>query len=151
MTIRTKVFTHRPHVSFVRYLFCWLPVTSQWTENYETISCKMLSNSLNIYFINGDIHSWSCNNICHIDAANRIHYFPNWMIRLICKITPLVQKIHINSNIIRFYFKIIIAFFGWKWLHKLLSNDAKRTILLFVIRCRCRIRNITPFLYSLER
>ena len=152
MTIKTMVFTHQPHVSFARFSFCWwrhdrLPVTSQWPEYYDTISCIMISNSLDIDFINGDIHSWSCNNKRKY-KSHRCHRqnFPNWMLRLLCKITSLAHNFHINCKIIRLYFKIIIAFLGRKW-HKLLLNDAKRAVLSFVIGCRCGIRNITPIFH----
>ena len=65
MTIKTTIFTHRPRVSLARFSFCWwrhnrLLMTSQWPDNCDTITWIVISNSLDIEFIYGDIHGRSC-------------------------------------------------------------------------------------------
>ena len=54
----SKCFTHS--VSFC----CWrhnrLLMTSQWPDNYDAITWIVISNSLDIDFIHGDIHDRSC-------------------------------------------------------------------------------------------
>ena len=62
MTIKITSFTHRPRVSLARFSFCWwchnrLLMTSQWPDSCDAITWIMISNSLDIDFIQGDIHS----------------------------------------------------------------------------------------------
>ena len=62
------IFTHRPHVSFARFSFCWwrhnkLPMTTQWPDNWDAITWIGISNSLDNDFMQGDIHGRSCKNI----------------------------------------------------------------------------------------
>ena len=63
MTRKTTIFTHRPHVSLARFSFCWchnrLLMTSQWPDNCDAITWIVISNSLDINFIHGDIHGRS--------------------------------------------------------------------------------------------
>ena len=64
MMIKTTMFTHRPRVSLAQFSFCWwrhnrLPMTSQLND---AVTWIMISNSLNIDFIHGDIHGRSCKN-----------------------------------------------------------------------------------------
>ena len=68
MTIRTTSFTYRPRVSLTRFSFCWLChnlllMTSQWPDSCDAITWIVISNSLDIDFIHGDIHDRSCKNI----------------------------------------------------------------------------------------
>ena len=49
----------------LRFLFCWwrhnrLPMTSQWPDNCDAITWKVISNSIDIDFIHGDSHDRSC-------------------------------------------------------------------------------------------
>ena len=65
MTIKITIFSHRPHVSLARFSFCWwhhnrLLMTSQWPHNCDRIMWIVISNSLDINFIHGDIHSRLC-------------------------------------------------------------------------------------------
>ena len=65
MTIKTMIFTHHPGVSLARFSFWWwrhkrLLMTSQWPNNCDAIMCKVISNSLDIDFIDGDTHGRSC-------------------------------------------------------------------------------------------
>ena len=64
MTMKTTSFTHRPRVSLARFSFCrWhnrLLMTSQWPHSCDAITWMMISNSLDIDFIHGDIHGRSC-------------------------------------------------------------------------------------------
>ena len=65
MTINTKSFTHRPRDSLARFSFCWwrhnrLLMTSQWPDNCDAITWIMISDSLDIDFIHGDIHGRLC-------------------------------------------------------------------------------------------
>ena len=67
MTIKTTIFTHRPRVSLTRFSFCrWrhnrFLMTSQWPNNCVAITWIMISNSLDIDFIHGDINGRSCKN-----------------------------------------------------------------------------------------
>ena len=69
MTIKTTIFTHRPRVSLVRFSFCWwrhnwLLMTSQWPDNCDSVTYIVISNSLDIDFIHGDIHGRSCKKLC---------------------------------------------------------------------------------------
>ena len=71
ITIKTTIFTHRPRVSLARLSFCWwrhnrLPMTSQWPDNCDAITWIVISNSLDIDFIHGDIHDRSCKKIAHV-------------------------------------------------------------------------------------
>ena len=65
MTIKTTSFTHRPRVALARFSFCWwrhnrLLMTSQWPDNCHAITWVVISNSLDIDFIHGDIHGRLC-------------------------------------------------------------------------------------------
>ena len=65
---KTTCFTHRPHVSLARFLFCcWrhnrLLMTSQWPHNCDAITWIVISNPLDIDYIHGDIHGQSCKKI----------------------------------------------------------------------------------------
>ena len=65
---KTTSFTHRPHVSLARFSFCWwhrsrLLMTSQWLDNCDAITWIVISNSLDIDFIHGDIHGRSCKKV----------------------------------------------------------------------------------------
>ena len=67
MTIKTTIFTRHPRVSLAQLLFCrWrhnrLLMTSQWSGNYNVITLIVISTSLDIGFIHGDIHGRSCKN-----------------------------------------------------------------------------------------
>ena len=62
---RTRIFTHRPRVSLARCTFCWwrhnrLVMTSKWPDNCDANTWQVISNSLDIDFIHGDIHDQSC-------------------------------------------------------------------------------------------
>ena len=64
---KTRIFTHHPRVSLARFTFCWwrhngLAMTSQWPDNCDTNTWQVISNSLDIDFIHGDIHGRSCKN-----------------------------------------------------------------------------------------
>ena len=65
MTLKTRIFTQHPRVSFARFTLCWwchnqLAMTSQWPENCDANTWQVISKSLDIDFIHGDIHGWSC-------------------------------------------------------------------------------------------
>ena len=58
---KTTSFTHRPRVSLARFSFCWwrrnrLLMTPQWPDNCGAITWIIISNSLDIDYIHGDIH-----------------------------------------------------------------------------------------------
>ena len=70
MTIKTTIFRHRPRVSPALLSFWWwchdrLLMTSQWPDNCDAITWIMISNSLDIDFIHGDIHGRSCKKSLH--------------------------------------------------------------------------------------
>ena len=65
MTLKTRIYTHYPRVSLARFTFCWwrhnrLAMTSQWPDNCDANTWQVISNSLDIDFIHGDIHGRSC-------------------------------------------------------------------------------------------
>ena len=65
MTLTTRIFTHHPRVSLARLTFCWwrhnrLAMTWQWPDNCDANTWQVISNSLDIDFIHGDIHGRSC-------------------------------------------------------------------------------------------
>ena len=67
MTITITIFSHCPCVSLALFSFCWwrhnrLLMTSQWPGNCDAITWIVISNSLYIDFIHGDIHGQSCKN-----------------------------------------------------------------------------------------
>ena len=79
---KTTIVTHRPRVSLARFSFCWwrhnrLLLTSQWPDNCDAITWVLISSSLDIDFIHGDIHSRSCKKLYHLDW---LHYqgFGSW-------------------------------------------------------------------------
>ena len=61
-----------------------LLMTSQWSDNCDVVMWIMIFNSLDIDFINGDIHGRSCKNVCttisvrykHRDAYRYVIYIP---------------------------------------------------------------------------
>ena len=66
MTMKTTIFTHHSCVSLARFAFCWwrhnrLLMTSQRPDNCDASTLEVISNSLDIDFIHGDIHGRSCN------------------------------------------------------------------------------------------
>ena len=70
MTIKPTSCTHRRRVSPARFSFCWwrhnrLLMTSQWPDNCDAITWIVISNSLDIDFIHGDIHDRSCKKMSY--------------------------------------------------------------------------------------
>ena len=68
MTIKTTIFTHCSRVSLARCSLCWWRhnrslMMSQWPDNFDAVTWKVISNSLDIDFIHGDIHGRSCKNV----------------------------------------------------------------------------------------
>ena len=62
---KTKIFTHNPCVSLACITLCWWRhnqsvMTSQWPDNCDANTWQLISNSLDIDFIHGDIHGRSC-------------------------------------------------------------------------------------------
>ena len=83
-TIKTKIFTHRPRGSLAQSTFCWwrhnrVLMTSQWPDNCDAITWIVISNSLDIDFIHGDIHGRSCKKLriqcVDIFACNYLFHF----------------------------------------------------------------------------
>ena len=67
MMLKTRIFACHPRVSLARFTFCWwrnnrLAMTSQWPDNCDANTWQVISNSLDIGFIHGDIHGRSCKN-----------------------------------------------------------------------------------------
>ena len=63
---KTTSFTHCPRVPLARFSFCWwrhngLLMTSQWwPDNCDEVMWILISNSLDIDYIHGDICDQSC-------------------------------------------------------------------------------------------
>ena len=80
MTIKTTIFTYH-RVSLARFSFSWwrdnrLLMMSQWPDNCGAITWILISNSLDIDFIHGDIHGRSCKETilpisCRINSMTR--------------------------------------------------------------------------------
>ena len=97
MTIKTMIFTHRPCVSFTRFTVCW------WRHNLSLMTSQWPSNSLNIDFINSDIHGLLCNKECNFPftpipqwwfrsaTAEVWTWKRNYMPHILCRCTPLTQ------------------------------------------------------------
>ena len=80
-TLKTTIFTHRSRVSLARFSFCWwrhnrLLMTSQWPDNCDAITWIMISNSLDINFIHGDIHGRSCKKLGFLLSVNYVVCHP---------------------------------------------------------------------------
>ena len=65
MTLKTRIFTHHPRLSLARLTLRWwrpnrLVMTSQWPDNCDANTWQVISISLDIDFIHGDIHGRSC-------------------------------------------------------------------------------------------
>ena len=76
--------THRPHVSLARFLLCWwrhnrLLMTSQRQDNCDVITWIVISNSLDIDYIHGDIHGQLCKNVGLCWAGETWLAFTIWM------------------------------------------------------------------------
>ena len=87
MTIETAIFTHRPRIPLARFSFYWwrhtrLLMTSQWPDNCDAIAWIMISNSLDIDFIHGDIHGRSCKkppfmpllHVLNVNSADQVYH-----------------------------------------------------------------------------
>ena len=93
LTIKTTIFTHHPRVSLARFSFCWwrhnqLLMTSQWPDNCDAISWILISNSLDIDFIHGDIHDRSCKKwwlVCEkqVSRTGKSNYIPRYLFDVI--------------------------------------------------------------------
>ena len=63
MTLKTIIFTHRPHGSLARFTFCWchnwLLMTSQWPDNCDLSMKKLYLTCYISIFNHSDIHGWS--------------------------------------------------------------------------------------------
>ena len=76
---KNTIFTRRLRVSLARLSFCWwrhnrLLMTSQWPDNCDAITWIMISNSLDIDFVHGDIHGRSCKKLLYQGPH------PSWVI-----------------------------------------------------------------------
>ena len=66
ITIKTTIFTHRPRISLAQFSLLITSqsiadlMTSQWPDKCDAITWIVISNSLDIDFIHGDIHGRSC-------------------------------------------------------------------------------------------
>ena len=57
------VFTHRPCISLAQFMFWWwrhnfLLMMSQWPDNCDVSTWKLISNSLDMNLIHSNIHGW---------------------------------------------------------------------------------------------
>ena len=80
--------------SLARFTFCWwrlnrLAMTSPWPDNCDANTWQVISNSLDIDFIHGNIHGRSCKNAGYINVGQQN--------RLKMSITLLLQA---NVNIL---------------------------------------------------
>ena len=144
MKIKTTIFTHRPRVSLARFSFCWwrhnqLLMTSQWPDNCDMITWIMISNSLDIDFIHGDIHGRSCkkwNNFCYIQFRFRTRSPAIWYRK-----HPHANKIisnHINVNG-KVYGSVNEWMIAGRWVNDRMSIQCQRSL---------TSREISPAMFS---
>ena len=89
MMLKTRIFTHHPRVSLARFTFCWwrhnwLAMTSQWPDNCDANTWQVISNSLDIDFIHGDIHGRWCKKLIYIFFSDT-HQFSRGMMNSMYK------------------------------------------------------------------
>ena len=101
MAIKTTIFTYRQRVSLVQFVFCWwrhnrLLMKSQWPDYCDAMTWILISNSLVINFIHGDIHDRSCKKYtfhlhpylkissAHTGQRNRVHSNSAWIKKWLC-------------------------------------------------------------------
>ena len=62
--IKMTIFIHRPYVSLPQCAYCWWHhnqlLMSQWWDNCDVSTWILISNSLGIDYIHGDIHGRLC-------------------------------------------------------------------------------------------
>ena len=81
--LKTRIFTHHSRASLARFTLCWwrhnrLAMTSQWPDHCDANTWQVISNSLDIDFIHGDIYGQSCKNISYyLQAVVRFLVFNN--------------------------------------------------------------------------
>ena len=90
---KTTIFTHRRRVSLVRFSSWWwrhnrLLMMSQWPDSCDAITWIMISSSINIDFIHGDIHGRSFKDV----------YFQKHFIHKL----RLCKSLYISNKIISF-------------------------------------------------
>ena len=79
MTIKTTILTHCPSVSLTQFsCCCWrhnrLLMMSQWQDNCDAITWIVISKSLDIDFIHGDIHGRSCKKWKYIFISLKMNW-----------------------------------------------------------------------------
>ena len=81
------LYTSSPYLTR-RSLFCWwrhtrLPMTSQWPDNRgKWKKWKVILNSLDIDFIQGDSHGRSCKKCFHLMTSSCHGQFRVWILHL---------------------------------------------------------------------
>ena len=86
MALKMVNFTHHPLVSLARFTFCWwhhnrLLMMSQWPDNCDASTRKVISNSLDITFIHhGFTASRASKDYCKFQhIKNRTRYLGSFM------------------------------------------------------------------------
>ena len=90
----TSTFTHRPRVSLARLSSCWWRqnrwlMTSQRPHNCDATTWIVISSSLDINFIHGDIHDRSCKKI--VPLLKKIRFQSRYHHKVISKHADLVS------------------------------------------------------------
>ena len=144
MAIKTTVFTRRPRVSFSQFSLCWwrhnrLLMTSQLPVNCDAITRIVISNSLDIDFIHGDIHDRSCKKRTYLnirqDCCHRNMYWSRNL--LVVTETAIDRKI--------WYHRVFLKWAGYDY-----------GVILNFPRCirtpsNEHFRQIAPHYYSTDR
>ena len=77
MMMNTAILIHRLHFPLPLFMLCWwrhnrLLMTSQLPDNCDATTWQVISNSLDIHFIHGGIHNWSCKKIHKSQCWNHL-------------------------------------------------------------------------------
>ena len=88
---KATIFIHHPRVSLARFTLCWWrhnrsAMTSQWPDHCDANTWQVISNSLVIDFIHGDIHDRSCKKPSYWNRNS--YYKPEMVVKLVICLNP---------------------------------------------------------------
>ena len=114
---KTTILTHRPRVSLAQFSFCWwrhnqLQMASQWPDDCDKITWTMISNSLYIDFIQGDIHGRSCTKHVYLFLVNRFVVVKSLRYHF-----RLLAIVHYIYRVIVISFMEYIIYYTLTWRH----------------------------------
>ena len=110
MTLKTRIFTHHPHVSLARLTFCWwrhnrLAMTSRWQDHCDTNTWQVISNSFDIDFIHGDIHGRV--RMRYMTMSQHCFFIGLQYISINSILTPIIFKTYHVKTVFRFNYMLV--------------------------------------------